>query len=35
MEGKGARLYTTIIKCSGLSGRKRHTCIQGKLLRQS
>jgi hypothetical protein len=32
MEGKGAQLYTTIIKCSGLSGRKRHMCIQGKLL---
>jgi hypothetical protein len=35
MKGKGARLYTTIIKCSGLSVRKRHTCIQKKLLRQS
>jgi hypothetical protein len=35
MKGKRAQLYTTIIKCSGLSGRKRHTCIQRKLLRQS
>jgi hypothetical protein len=35
MEGKGAQPYTTIIKCSGLSGRKRHMCIQRKLLRQS
>jgi hypothetical protein len=33
MEGKGAQPYTTIIKCSGLSGRKRHICIQRKLLR--
>jgi hypothetical protein len=23
MKGKGARLYTMIIKCSGLSGRKK------------
>jgi hypothetical protein len=35
MEGKGAQLYTTIIKCSGLSGRKRHICSQRKVLRQS
>jgi hypothetical protein len=35
MEGKGAQPYTTIIKCSGLSGRKRHMCIQRKLLQQS
>jgi hypothetical protein len=28
MEGKGAQPYTTIIRCSGLSGRKRHKCIQ-------
>jgi hypothetical protein len=35
MEGKGAQPYTTIIKCSGLSGRKRHICIQRKLLQQS
>jgi hypothetical protein len=34
-KGKGAQPYTTIIKCSGLSGRKRHICIQIKLLRQS
>jgi hypothetical protein len=35
MEGKGAQSHTTIIKCSGLSGRKRHICIQRKLLRQN
>jgi hypothetical protein len=35
MEGKGAQPYTTIIKCSGLSGRKRHMCTQRKLLQQS
>jgi hypothetical protein len=35
MEGKGAQPHTTIIKCSGLSGRKRHICIQRKLLRQN
>jgi hypothetical protein len=34
-EGKGAQPYITIIKCSGLGGRKRHICIQRKLLRQS
>jgi hypothetical protein len=34
-EGKEAQPYITIIKCSGLSGRKRHICIQRKLLRQS
>jgi hypothetical protein len=31
MGRKGAQLYTTIIKCSGLSGRKSHTCIQRKI----
>jgi hypothetical protein len=31
MEGKGAQLYITIIKCSGLNGRKRHICIQRKI----
>jgi hypothetical protein len=35
MKGKRAQLYITIVKCSGLSGRKRHTHIQGKMLRQS
>jgi hypothetical protein len=35
MEGKGAQLYTTIIRCSGLSGHKGHMCIQRKLLQKS
>jgi hypothetical protein len=34
-EGKGAQPYTMIIKCSGLGDRKRHICIQRKLLQQS
>jgi hypothetical protein len=31
-EGKETQPYITIIKCSGLGGRKRHICIQRKLL---
>jgi hypothetical protein len=33
--GKGTQPYTTIKKYSGLSGHKRHMCIQRRLLRQS
>jgi hypothetical protein len=33
--GKETQLYITMIKCSGLCGRKRHIRIQNKLLRQN
>jgi hypothetical protein len=33
--GKETQLYITMIKCLGLDGRKRHTCIQNKLIRQN
>jgi hypothetical protein len=33
--GKETQPYITTIKCSGLDGRKRHICIQNKLLRQN
>jgi hypothetical protein len=33
--GKETQPYIMVIKCSGLGGRKRHTCIQNKLLRQN
>jgi hypothetical protein len=33
--GKETQAYITIIKCSGLGGRKRHVCIQNKLLRHN
>jgi hypothetical protein len=33
--GKETQPYITMIKCSGLSGHKRHICIQNKLLRQN
>jgi hypothetical protein len=33
--GKKTQLYITTTKCSGLGGRKRHICIQNKLLRQN
>jgi hypothetical protein len=33
--GKETQPYITMVKCSGLDGRKRHTCIQNKLLRQN
>jgi hypothetical protein len=33
--GKETQPYIMMIKCSGLGGRKRHTCIQNKLLRQN
>jgi hypothetical protein len=34
-KGKETQSYITIIKCSGIGGRKRHICIQRKLLRQN
>jgi hypothetical protein len=33
--GKETQPYITMIKCLGLGSRKRHTCIQNKLLRQN
>jgi hypothetical protein len=33
--GKETQLYITTTKCSGLGGRKRHTRVQNKLLRQN
>jgi hypothetical protein len=33
--GKETQPYITMIKCSGLGGRRRHTFIQNKLLRQN
>jgi hypothetical protein len=34
-EGEETQPYITIIRCSGLDSRKRHICIQRKLLRQN